>query len=310
LQAKHRRKRLIFNQLPQDAGVRNSMVNSCPQCRHILPSGRRCQQPALREKPFCHHHCRSRNLVQANRARNHSIALPPLEDRSAIQMSIDVVLAALDAGKINRRTAATYAYAIKIGSDNLSRMEKEPPLEPVEICRGERGDILAAEPQQPPCPTHETASPSHGCETTDLNPPDTNQPQAWGDPGPEAETGEIAVLNEPDPTQPSISTSEFNNPETLEDLRDTSASHEYDPEIPIPPGKTELRKKRRQAEQNRDQQREALRYWMVKAAEKPEGENPQLVIDCIKKNLHKIDLELAEISRLEAPDPKEPDPPL
>jgi hypothetical protein len=160
------------------------MSIGCPECRHILTSGNKCHQPALRGKPFCIHHCRTRNLVEANRARKHSISLPPLEDRHAVQMSIDVVLAALAAGKINRRTAGTYAYAIKIVSDNFPHMEQEPPLTPVEICRNEHGDILAAE--QPATnlgapgpsaaaaegPGDATAPPSHGLETTNSAPTD------------------------------------------------------------------------------------------------------------------------------------------
>lgn len=130
---------------------------SCPECRHILPGGRKCHQPALRGESFCYHHIRTRNLVAANRARRHSIALPPLEDRQAIQMSLDAVLAALGAGKINRRTAATYAYALAIASENLARMEEAPPPQSIEFSRCEDGDILAAEllrqaPEAPPPP--------------------------------------------------------------------------------------------------------------------------------------------------------------
>lgn len=286
------------------------MIDTCPECRHILPSGRKCSQPALHGKPFCIHHCRSRNLVQANRARNHSIALPPLEDRAAIQMSLDVVLAALAAGKINRRTAATYAYAIKIGSDNLARMEQAPPPEPVEICRDDHGDILAAEPtaipipgKESPCRIHATASSSHGWETatpqsTPVIPSDQSAAQ-------EAEKPCVAATehgweNEaPDPQ---------NTP--LEDLRNTSASHECDPEPPIPLTMTELRKSRLQIEQQLKQQRDALHYWSTAAAAKHEGEDPQLVINYIQQKIQKLEAELKEIGRLETPDPQEPDPPL
>ena len=93
-------------------------------------------------------------------------------------------------------------------------------------------------------------------------------------------------------------------------FQNTSASHEYDPEPPAQPTKTELRQKRRQIEQYLKQQREALRYWSTLPAAQRENEDPRLVINCIQKTIDKCELELEEINRLEAPDPDEPDPPL
>ncbi len=50
-------------------------MNSCaliiPTCRHILPSGRRCQQPAVRSRACCRHHLatqsRLHNMARARR---------------------------------------------------------------------------------------------------------------------------------------------------------------------------------------------------------------------------------------------------
>ena len=50
-------------------------MNSCaliiPTCRHILPNGRRCLQPAVRRRSCCRHHldaqARLRNCARARR---------------------------------------------------------------------------------------------------------------------------------------------------------------------------------------------------------------------------------------------------
>ncbi len=50
-------------------------MNSCaliiPTCRHVLPNGRRCQQPAVRRRACCRHHldaqARLRNCARARR---------------------------------------------------------------------------------------------------------------------------------------------------------------------------------------------------------------------------------------------------
>jgi hypothetical protein len=315
----------------QMQGYSNPMSINCPECRHILPSGRKCHQPALSGKSFCMHHCRARNLVEANRARRHSIALPPLEDRSAVQMSIDVVLAALGAGKINRRTAATYTYAIKIGADNLAKMENTPPPEPIAICRDERGDILAAQESTTILGAPEPGAPgaSHlgTGETTNAESAETNSAPANSSGAPELDSEareETTVENsapEPTPAKPSgapgashLGTGETMNAESaetgLDDLRNTAASNEYDPEPPTRPTKAELRANRRFIELSIQRDREALHYWKTIKPEQCINEDPQVVIDFLRKQIDRAEEQLKEIRRWQAPDPIEPDPPL
>ena len=92
---------------------------TCPECRHVFPNGRRCHAPALRGKPLCYFHSRNRVLVELNRGRDHSVALPPLEDRGAIQVAINEVLAALAAGKLDRKEVWPYLVAIQMAARNL-----------------------------------------------------------------------------------------------------------------------------------------------------------------------------------------------
>ena len=133
----------------------------CPECRHILPDGRKCHALALKDKLFCPAHLHRRTLAEANRSRQHSVALPPLENRTAIQMSIDEILAAMAAHKITRREAGTYLYAVQMASQNLARIEQFeqlPPPGPVQPSSDDRGDPLAAEAG---CPN--AGCPNAGC---------------------------------------------------------------------------------------------------------------------------------------------------
>ena len=49
----------------------NSCASIIPICRHILPNGRRCQQPAVRRRACCRHHldaqARLHNMARARR---------------------------------------------------------------------------------------------------------------------------------------------------------------------------------------------------------------------------------------------------
>ena len=93
---------------------------ACPECRHIYPNGKRCHAPALRGKPLCYFHSRNRTVIDQNRERSHSVSLPPLEDRGAIQVAINEVLAALAAGKLDRKEIWPYLVAIQMASRNLA----------------------------------------------------------------------------------------------------------------------------------------------------------------------------------------------
>ena len=54
----------------------NSYALIIPTCRHILPSGRRCQQPALRRRTCCRHHLDAQSrLHNMARARRRSVIL-------------------------------------------------------------------------------------------------------------------------------------------------------------------------------------------------------------------------------------------
>ncbi len=96
-----------------------------PECRHIFPNGRHCHANALRDQPLCSHHNRKTNLVRYNRERDHTVALPPLEDRGAIQMAIDAVIAALAADKLDKMTVWPYLVAIQAASHNLACAKEE-----------------------------------------------------------------------------------------------------------------------------------------------------------------------------------------
>jgi hypothetical protein len=116
-----------------------SISHGCPECSHIMPGGRKCGAVALKGQLLCHAHTHRRRLVEINRVRRHSVALPPLEDRAAIQMAIDEVLAAFAGRKITRRETATYLYAIDLAARNLTRIEQLPPPYPPQPSNDEPG---------------------------------------------------------------------------------------------------------------------------------------------------------------------------
>ncbi len=122
-------------------------------CRHIRPSGRRCQTPAVRNRALCYFH---QNLTEKHNGdiptflqtvasippkhldpdhlrRNpleqeyfgirpsgpSDIDLPPLEDRDSIQIALSTILNALAQNRIDHRRAGTLLYGLQIAVANL-----------------------------------------------------------------------------------------------------------------------------------------------------------------------------------------------
>jgi len=121
-------------------------------CRHIRPSGRRCQSFALRNKPFCYHHeninAHHRMLHPPNDGTvnlHHPITweqaglikrealtaeyfaqsrgpielqFPALEDASSVQLALSMLLTALGQNRIETKRASTILYALQVASAN------------------------------------------------------------------------------------------------------------------------------------------------------------------------------------------------
>jgi hypothetical protein len=145
-------------------------------CRHIRPSGRRCQSPALRHKPFCYHHesvnARLRTLhppndgtenilhpmnLDAQRLQREpmlaeyyahtrsplQLQFPALEDADSVQVAISMLLTALGQNRLDTKRASTMAYTLQVASNNarnLSHNERCPVRETV---FDEAGNLLA-----------------------------------------------------------------------------------------------------------------------------------------------------------------------
>jgi hypothetical protein len=89
------------------------------ECRHILPSGRKCHCPALRGKPFCFHHTK---LHFRNSATRKPGELRPLaiEDLPGLHAAVANALTALSSPLIDTRRAGLLLYGLHLAA-NLSK---------------------------------------------------------------------------------------------------------------------------------------------------------------------------------------------
>jgi hypothetical protein len=104
------------------------------ECRHILPTGRKCKSPAMHNHAFCYFHSGLRRYPSTRvSSRIKPLRPPSLEKISGIQVAITDVLNALMQSRINRRRAALCLHGIQVaipfatGSPIVSKPTKATP---------------------------------------------------------------------------------------------------------------------------------------------------------------------------------------
>ncbi len=121
------------------------------ECRHIMPSGRKCHSPAMRSKAYCYYHLRAHERI--GRA-NHALAttgdapieMPFLEDRGAVQIALSEVVSALASHRIDFKRASLLIYALQVASSNAKNADGFIAEEPVrELSQNEDGEPLGPE---------------------------------------------------------------------------------------------------------------------------------------------------------------------
>ena len=154
-------------------------------CRHIRPSGRRCQTPAVRDQALCYYHLcfvqkHNGNVPQYLHIMNtlppehvkeltperalkdpltsqyyglrptgpDDLDLPPLEDADSIQIGLSTVLNALAQNRIETKRASILLYGLQLALATLRTPRiSGPPVAPeLDPILGDNGELISPEP--------------------------------------------------------------------------------------------------------------------------------------------------------------------
>lgn len=94
------------------------------ECRHIMPTGKRCHAVALRDKSYCYYHQRLHTSINASKHTRPKLKLASIEDAKGIQTAVLQVVEALRKSRIDAREAATFLYGLQIAA----QLTKSPAL--------------------------------------------------------------------------------------------------------------------------------------------------------------------------------------
>jgi hypothetical protein len=90
-------------------------------CHHIRTNGHPCGSPALRGEQFCyyHHPTRRRPRARGRKTKPPVFHLPTLQNRPSIQRGLAKIVSRVRSGRLDRKTAGLFFYALQIANDNL-----------------------------------------------------------------------------------------------------------------------------------------------------------------------------------------------
>jgi len=105
-------------------------------CEHILPGGKRCGSPALRDERFCFYHNNVRQLVppvnfmmylrdpQPERNPNYQYEMPYIEDPESLQIAFSQLIHAVTEGHVTSETGWLLLSALHGTARNLRLLER------------------------------------------------------------------------------------------------------------------------------------------------------------------------------------------
>ena len=110
-------------------------MSECKLCRHIMPTGRNCQSPAMRGSAYCYfHRGPQKSARRALKPVETKLELEPISDPASIALNADRILCALAANQISSGKAAILFQGLQtvLASFRMPPLESRdfPPDEP------------------------------------------------------------------------------------------------------------------------------------------------------------------------------------
>jgi len=99
-------------------------MKSVKHCRHVKEDGIACHSPALRGESYCHFHLRYKGQrLRTWRSRRilgvKDLHLPPPHDRGSILFSLNEVIHAIAAGRLDSDEAGRVLYELNLAGAKL-----------------------------------------------------------------------------------------------------------------------------------------------------------------------------------------------
>jgi hypothetical protein len=109
------------------------------ECRHIMPSGRKCHSPALRGKPFCFYHAKLHFRTPSNRGPR-MLKTIQVDDPHSLQAAVAETLTSLRSPLTDPYRAGVMLYGLHLANNLAKRISDCPRDEAIESDPGHEID--------------------------------------------------------------------------------------------------------------------------------------------------------------------------
>ena len=117
-------------------------MSACKLCRHLMPTGRNCKSPAMRNSAYCYYHGPQKPPRRASKSSDMAFEIEPIYDPSSIQTIGGQILQAMAANRLSKGKAAVMLQVLQTVVAGF-KLPLDPCFEP----------CLEPEPDPGPDPT-------------------------------------------------------------------------------------------------------------------------------------------------------------
>jgi hypothetical protein len=116
-------------------------------CRHIMPTGRRCHSPALRDMAYCFKHQKLHKALNRSKHSHNRVELASFETREGVRLAISQVCDALGKARIDERRAGLMMHGLQLATQLVRNSPKPDPSHLLQdACLDAHGFLTAADP--------------------------------------------------------------------------------------------------------------------------------------------------------------------
>ena len=113
-------------------------------CRHVMPAGRRCHSPALRNMAYCFNHQKLHKALNRSKHSHNRVEIASIETPEGVRLAITQVCNALGKARIDEKRAGVMMHGLQLATQLVRKSPKPDPSHLVQDACLDAHDFVTA----------------------------------------------------------------------------------------------------------------------------------------------------------------------
>jgi hypothetical protein len=113
-------------------------------CRHVMPAGRRCHSPALRNMAYCFNHQKLHKALNRSKHSHNRVEIASIETPEGVRLAITQVCDALGKARIDEKRAGVMMHGLQLATQLVRKSPKPDPSHLVQDACLDAHDFVTA----------------------------------------------------------------------------------------------------------------------------------------------------------------------